>query len=180
MSTQDIADALQRARTVFERRPDRGLHDDSTATASWQGGLRVVTRHPDGTSLSSDMPAEFGGSGDRITPGWPFRAGLAACAATSIAMVAAAEGVELSTLEVRVGSRSDARGSLGMSEADGRRVDAVPRDMQLQVRIAARGVCAERLRSVVEEGYRCSPCPAAVIQAVPIALVIEAVEPVDA
>jgi uncharacterized OsmC-like protein len=61
------------------------------------------------------MPSEVGGSGDQVTPGWLFRAGLASCAATRIAMAAAAEGIELATLEVRASSRSDTRGLLGMT-----------------------------------------------------------------
>jgi hypothetical protein len=83
MSTRDIAAALQRARSVLERRPDMGLHDDAPASASWQGGTRVVTRHANGTELPSDMPTELGGSGDRITPGWLFRAGMASCPCTA-------------------------------------------------------------------------------------------------
>jgi uncharacterized OsmC-like protein len=127
------------------------------------------------------MPTELGGSGDRITPGWPFRAGIAACAATSIALVAAMEGIELSALEVRVGGRSDTRGVLGMKDdASGTLVDPVPQDMQLHVRIAAAGVAAERLRAVVERGYRSSPCPAAMARPVPIDLRIDAVEAIAA
>ena len=52
-------------------------------------------------------------------------------------MAAAAEGIELAALEVRASSRSDARGLLGMAEADGAPVSAGPRDVQLHVRIAA-------------------------------------------
>jgi uncharacterized OsmC-like protein len=180
MPTQDIAKALQRAQRVFERRPDMGLLDDSVATTTWQGGLRFVTRHPNGTTLSTDMPTELGGSGDRITPGWPFRAGIAACAATSIALVAVMEGIELSALEVCVGSRSDIRGVLGMTDAGGTLVDPVPQDMHLHIRIAAAGVAAERLRAVVERGYRSSPCPAAMVRPVPIDLRIDAVEAIAA
>jgi hypothetical protein len=34
-----------------------------------------------------------------VTPGWLFRAGFASCAATCIAMGAAAQGIELASLE---------------------------------------------------------------------------------
>ena len=100
MTTRDIAASLHRAQTVFQRRPEMGLHDDAPATALWQGGTRVATRHGNGTEVSSDMPAELGGSGDRITPGWLFRAGLASCAATTIALAAIEQGIALSHLEV--------------------------------------------------------------------------------
>src|SRR5438477_135748 len=65
MSTEELAAALQRAATVYRRRPDMGLQDDTAATSRWEGGTRVATSHPNGTQMSSDMPAEFGGTGDR-------------------------------------------------------------------------------------------------------------------
>jgi len=123
--------------------------------------------------MLTDMPCELGGSGDRVTPGWLFRAGIASCAATSIAMSAAAEGIALGTLEVRVASRSDTRGVIGMTGSDGQEVYAGPRDMQLQVRIAAHGVLPERLRALVEAGVRRSPIPSATQNATPMALHIE-------
>lgn len=173
MSLQDIAAALQRVEAALERRPDMGLHDDAPATARWQGGTRIESSHANGTAMMTDMPCELGGSGDRVTPGWLFRAGIASCAATSIAMSAAAEGIALGALEVRVGSRSDTRGLVGLTDSDGQEVYAGPRDMQLQVRIAAQGVSPERLRTLVEAGVRRSPIPSATRNATPLALQIE-------
>jgi len=71
-----VRTALQRVETLLRRRPDIGLHDDAPATVRWSAGTRVVARHANGTEISTDMPAELGGSGDRVTPGWLFRAGL--------------------------------------------------------------------------------------------------------
>jgi uncharacterized OsmC-like protein len=174
MAMQDIAAAIQRAQAVYRRRPEAGLDEDSPATARWDGGLRVVSQHAKGTRIVSDMPAEFGGSGGaEVTPGWLFRAGLAACSASCIAMNAAAEGVELITLEVVARSRSDARGLLAMDDADGRPIDAGACDLRLQVRVAARNVAPERLRAVVERGLRCSTVYAALNGRVPMALQIE-------
>lgn len=173
MALRDVGAALQRARAVLTRRPSAGLHDDAPATAYWENGTRVVARHANGAQVPTDMPAELGGSGDQVTPGWLFRAGLASCAATSIAMNAATHGIELTMLEVHASSRSDARGVLGMEGADGRLVYAGPCDVQLQVRISARGVAAERLRAVVEQSLRSSPIPTAVRDPVPMALRIE-------
>ncbi len=104
-SNHEIAAALQRVQAVLQRRPESGLHDDSPATARWQRGMRVVSSHANGTEVATDMPAELGGSGDKVTPGWLFRAGVASCAVTTLAMVAVEEGIELSALEVRMGSR---------------------------------------------------------------------------
>jgi uncharacterized OsmC-like protein len=173
MTTQDIAAAMERAEKVFRRRPEMGLHDDAPATARWEHGTRVVASHANGTQMSTDMPIELGGTGDKVTPGWLFRAGLASCAATCIVMAAAAKGIELASLEVLASSRSDARGLLGMADGEGRLVHAAPRDLQLHVRISAAGVAAERLRAIVEEGCRCSPVPNAVQNALPVSLRID-------
>ena len=174
MTMQEVAAALQRAQGVLQRRPQVGLHDDAPATACWRAGVEVVTGHADGTQLTTDLPGELGGGGAHVTPGWLFRAGLAACAATSIAMAAAEAGIELEALEVRAGSRSDMRGALGMSDADGQPVFPGPSDVHLHVRIRAQGVSPERLHALVETGCRRSPVPNAVQAALPMALHIDA------
>ncbi len=173
MTTQHIAAALQRVEAVLQRRPETGLHDDAPATAHWEGNSRVIASHANGTQLVTDMPIELGGTGDQVTPGWLFRAGVASCSATSVALAAAADGIALSVLAVRVTSRSDTRGLLGMADASGTLVGAGPFDMQLQVRIAAPGVAAAQLRALVERGCRCSPIPNAVSHATPLELLIE-------
>ena len=173
MTLQKIATALQRVEAVLQRRPEHGLHDDAPATARWEGGARVTSSHANGTQVSSDMPSELGGTGDHVTPGWLFRAGLASCAATSIAMAAAAAGIELASLEVRASSRSDTRGLLGMADGEGRPVYAGPHDVELSVRISAPGVAPERLRSLVEDGVHRSPIPNAVQNATALPLHID-------
>lgn len=173
MATQDIAAALQRVKSVLQRRPEAGLHDDAPATARWDGNLRVVASHANGRQVLTDMPGEFGGGGDQVTPGWLLRAGFASCTATCIAMGAAAEGIELDSLEVLARSRSDSRGLPGVADADAEPVSAGPRDMELTVRISARGVAPQRLRALVEHSYHCSPMARAVQDAVPVALHIE-------
>lgn len=176
MTLRNLAAALDRVAGVLRRRPEMGLQGDAPATARWQGGTRIVTVHANGTQVTSDMPAELGGAGDAVTPGWLFRAALASCAATSIAMIAAAEGIELGALEVRAESRSDTRGLLGMVDAHGQPVDSGPRDLELQVRIAARNVAPERLRVLVQNGLRRSPIPSLVQQATPVRLRIDVEE----
>ena len=173
MTSQQIAAAMQRVESILTRRPEVGLHDDVSATARWQSGTRVASSHANGSVLLTDMPTELGGSGDQVTPGWLFRAGLASCLATRIAMGAAAEGFELTMLEVSAGSRSDARGILGMPDASGKPVRAGPLDVQVLVRIAAAGVSPQRLRTLIEDSNRCSPMSAALRDVVPMALRIE-------
>jgi organic hydroperoxide reductase OsmC/OhrA len=173
MARADIVAAMQRVESILQRRPEAGLHDDAPATARWQSGTRVTSSHPDGTQLQTDMPTELGGSGDQPSPGWLFRAGVASCLATCIAMRAAKAGIELSVLEVRACSRSDLRGLLGMDDAAGGAICAGPSHVQLAVRINAGGIAAQQLRHLVAESYRCSPVPAALRNAVPVALRID-------
>jgi uncharacterized OsmC-like protein len=173
MTIEDIAAAVQRVESVLKRRPAAGIHDDAPATARWQTGLRVVACHANGTQMFTDMPAELGGSGDQVTPGWLFRASLASCFATRIAMEAAVAGIELTLLEVLASSRSDTRGVFGMADVSGEPVGAGPRDVQLLVKIAALGVSAEDLQNLVEDSNRYSPVSAALRDAVSVALRIE-------
>jgi uncharacterized OsmC-like protein len=173
MTEQALAAAIQRTQKVLQRRPALGIHVDTPATAQWRGGTRVLSSHANGTQIFSDMPVEVGGSGDQVTPGWLLRAGLAACATTRIAMGAATAGIGLSALEVTATSRSDTRGLLGMTGAQGEPIGAGPMDVDLCVRISAPGVSTERLRALVEESCRCSPVPAALRNAIPVALRIE-------
>jgi uncharacterized OsmC-like protein len=131
MVMEEVAAAIERVKVVLRRRPGVGIHDDPPA--------RVAT----------DMPPELGGSGGELTPGWLFRAGLASCAATTIAMHAAAEGIDLAFLEVKATSRSDTRGLFGLADAAG------------------------RLRELVEKGYRCAPVSTAIASALPVGLRVE-------
>lgn len=174
MAMEDVAAAMHRVESILRRRPETGLHDDAPAAARWQSGTRVAVNRSNGTQVQTDMPVELGGSGDHVTPGWLFRAGVASCLATCIAMRAAAAGIELSALEVQASSRSDLRGFFGMTDATGEAVCAGPCDVQLVVRIKADGIPPARLRELVEESHRCSPMPAALRNAVPVALRIDA------
>jgi uncharacterized OsmC-like protein len=169
MGTQrEIADAMRRATTVYGRRPDRGMHDDAPATAVWQGGLRITAFHPSGLHMDSDMPVELGGTGDCVSPGWLFRAGIAACSATVIAMLAASEGIALDDLEIVVSSRSDTRGVLGMRDASGAPVRPGADMLGMDIRVHAHGVDAPRLRALVEEALRRSPIQDAVTRPAPV------------
>ena len=173
MAAHDIAQALERVRTVSQRRPDMGLHDDAPAISRWVGGLRMLSSHANGTQIPTDMPAELGGSGDQVTPGWMLRAGFAGCTATSIAMAAAEQGIELESLEVQVKSRTDSRGMFGMHDVDGSAVPAGPQDMQIIVKIAARGASPPRLRALVELNYQRSPMACALQGVTPVVLHVE-------
>ncbi len=174
MAMQDIAAAMQRVEAALRRRPELGPHDDDPAVSRWQGDLRVVSSHANGTQVETDMPKELGGSGGGVTAGWLMRAGLASCLATRIAMSAAAAGIELATLEVTVASRSNVRGLLGVGAGAGP-IGPGPFDVELAVRIGAKDVAASRLRALVEESDRCSPVPDALRNTVPVAVRVDIV-----
>jgi uncharacterized OsmC-like protein len=174
MTSQEIAAAVQRVESVLRLRPEAGIHDDAPASARWDGGLKVVATHANGFQLETDMPETLGGRGKDVTPGWLLRAGLASCAATRIAMAAAADGIALDALEVNASSRSDTRGIFGMSDEHGAPVSAGPREMHLHVRISAPGVSKERLHVLVEDSHRCSPVACAMQETIPVVLQIEA------
>lgn len=173
MAKQDIAAALERVESVFSRRPEAAFHDDAPSIVRWQGGLRFEAAHENGMRVWTDMPAELGGTGDQVSSGWLARAGLAACTASCIALAAASEGIELETLEVKATSRSDARGMLGIATADGQAVYPGPHDVQMHVRISARGVPPQRLRTLVEESNRRAPITSAFKTALAVSLHIE-------
>ncbi len=173
MTVATIANAVQRVRAVFARRPEAARHADEPATASWEQGLRVVSRHSNGAHVATDMPRELGGQGDEVSPGWLLRAGLASCLATCIAMEAAAREIAITRLEVVAASDSDARGLLGMTDAAGERVMPGPLAVQLRVRIAAPSVAAEMLRTLIADSCRCSPVQCAVERSVPVSLTVD-------
>ena len=172
-ANHELAAALQRAESVFRRRPDMGMHDDLPASARWERDTRVIVNHTNGTQIASDMPSELGGTGDRVTPGWLFRAGVASCATTTIVMAAAARDIELAALEVRVSSRSDTRGILGMEGTDGTRVFAGPSEVEMRVKITAPGVAPDVVHALIEEGLRRSPIPNALQTALPMTLHVD-------
>ncbi len=172
MSLHDVGVAVKRAMAAFQRRPEMGVHANPPAVSRWESGTRIVTRSGEAMSVATDMPKELGGAGDQFTPGWLFRAGVASCAATSITLAAASGDIELTSLEVHVGSRSDARGLLGMSEPNGETVYAGLFDVELRVNIAANGADPMVLENLVRGCLSHSPVPCTLITATPLAVLV--------
>ncbi|HEY1889833.1 MAG TPA: OsmC family protein [Steroidobacteraceae bacterium] len=175
MAAERIATALARIEAALREHPAFALHDESPAVTRWQGGTKFVTSQPGvALELVTDLPAQMGGDGAGVvTPGWPLRAGLAACVGTCIVLNAAIQGIELQSLEVTVGARSDLRGLLAIADEHGKEVSAGPLEVRLEVKIAAAGVPHDRLRTLIEQANRCSPVSSALRQAVPLELRIE-------
>jgi uncharacterized OsmC-like protein len=172
MATADIAAAVRRTQQILRRRPGAALQADSPALCRWVGGVSVVTGDGSGREVVTDLPPALGGGGEALSPGWLSRAGLAACTATCIAMIAASEGVELTRLEVEARSRSDKRALFGMTDAAGP-IDPGPRDVELSVRIAALNASPQRLGELVAAAQAISPVLSVFEKATAVTLSIE-------
>lgn len=165
----DVKESIEKAVQYLSENPAEARYTDSLATATLGELLRVTVEGPNGERLASDMPAGVGGQGEHPSPAWFFRAGLAACVASIIAMEAAREGIELSSLEVEVDSESDDRGILGMDGS----VPAGPLSVRVQVRARASGASETQLREVIERGAARCPVYDATKRAVDVSLDIQ-------
>lgn len=152
-TTTHIGTCLSRACDAFERRPSAALQQDSPAVAVWDGALGTLLAHSGKPALRTDMPAALGGQGTAPSPGWYFRAGVASCMVTSIAMQAAMRGIELKRLEVQANSESDARGMLGIA------ADVAPGPLRfwLTVTLEANDTPQEALRDLVSAAHALAP-----------------------
>jgi uncharacterized OsmC-like protein len=168
MADSSIRTALSRVENAFAQKPSLALQPDSPAHAVYQGGLATEIRHPHGHTISTDMPKAMGGGGEKVAPGWLLRAGLASCTATVIALRAEQLGMQLSRLEVQVGSQSDTRGLLGTDPS----IVAGPLQMTMQIDIAADGVDAQALAELVAWGEQHSPIGDALRRPIEVRLTI--------
>ena len=164
-----IPEALANATRYLSEHPEEARYRDSHARATIEGGLAVRVEGPGGESLRSDMPKGIGGAASDPSPGWLLRAATASCAASLLAIRAAALGIELGTVEVDVDSESDDRGILGIDES----IPAGPMSMRIAVRVEALG----RNRAELDEliGWALDHCPVvdAIRRSVPVEVVVE-------
>lgn len=170
MSTQThIRESLEGVIGYYTQNPSDALSQDKEAVAVVEDGLRVRATGPDGQTLVCDMPTALGGGATAPTPGWTMRAALANCEAVTIALRAAQLGIELKTLEVRVGSLSDDRGMLGMDDSK----PAGPLNMKVSIRIGADGVTSDKLHEIIEWAEKHSPVGEPITRVVPIEYAVE-------
>ena len=163
MSVTHIQQAIENVITYLSENPEECRYTDSAATAVVEEGLRCRAEGPRGATLITDMPKGIGGGNAAPSPGWFFRAALATCYATLIAMRAAQLGVALSTLAVTVDSESDDRGILGMDNT----IAAGPLSVRTRIRIGAEEIAPERLREIVNWAQAHCPVADAIQRAVP-------------
>jgi uncharacterized OsmC-like protein len=140
-----IRQAVEKVSAHLARNPEAGVGPDTTAVAVLEHGLSCRVHGPIG-AVVTDMAESVGGGATAPTPGWLMRAALASCDATTVAMEAAREGIELTELRVTVDSESDSRGVLGIDD----RIPPGPLEVRVRVEVAASNATADRLRALVE------------------------------
>ena len=165
MPDEEIRAAIASAGRYLTDHPAEARYTDSGATVAMESGLRFRAEFSGGT-IATDMPASVGGGGSAPSPGWLWRASLAACEATLIKMRAATLGVAVERLEVTVDSESDDRGILGLDDT----VPAGPLSGRVKVRITAPGASAAQLSEIVAWADRHCPVADGFRRAVPLTL----------
>lgn len=148
-----IGEAIQKATAYLTQNPGEARYTDSAAVAVLDSGLKVTVSDPDGRTVTTDMPSGVGGENSAVSAGWLFRAALAACDTTSIAMRAATLGLELENIEVTVDSESNDFGILGIDES----VPAGPLSMRTGVKVTAKDADDASIRDLV--GWAVAHCP---------------------
>jgi uncharacterized OsmC-like protein len=171
MSTENIRNSMEKTIDHLKANPEQALNKAIAATAVLEKGLKVCTTGSQEQVMISDMPSTVGGEGTAPTPGWYMQAALATCNATGIAMKAAREGIELTTLEVSIETESDTRGIFGIDKS----IQAGPLNMSIRVRIGAKGVPKEKLQEIVKWNEKYSYVGNAICRSVPLKTEVEIV-----
>jgi uncharacterized OsmC-like protein len=158
-----IRSAIERASNYLTEHPEAATASDSAATAVREDGLRFRVEGP-WASLTTDMAESVGGGASAPTPGWLLRAALAACDATTVAIEAARDGIQLTELQVSVESESDFRGILGVDPS----VQPGPLSLRVGIRLAATDTTDDQLRAIVKRAESRSPVRDALVREVPM------------
>jgi uncharacterized OsmC-like protein len=165
---QHVKESIEGAVAYLSEHPDEARYRDSVATAALEEGLRFRVTGPQGEKVTTDMPSAVGGGGAGLSPGWLFRAAVASCAGSLVAMEAAREGIRLTALMVDVDSESDDRGILGMDPD----VPAGPLSVRIRVNASFDGADGAVANAMVRRAIEQCPVADAVRRAVDVALEI--------
>ena len=161
-----IREAVSAPGRYLAEHPAEARYRDSPALARIDSGLAVSVTGRDGASLLTDMPPGIGGGGTAPSPGWVFRAAVASCVASLVAIRTAVLEIEVTSVEVEVDSESDDRGILGLDET----VPAGPYSMRVAVAIDAPGHPTAELDAVARWAVDHCPVSDAVKRPVPVEL----------
>lgn len=143
-----------------------------SVTATMEDGLRCRVEGADGTSIVTDMPKGIGGVGLRPSPGRLYRASLASCDATLLALRAAQIGLNLTTLEVTVEGDPDDTSMLGFLGID-ENIPPGEHGLVTHFRLGSDSTSAEKLRELAEWVVAHSPVGDSVRRAIPSKTEIE-------
>ena len=169
--TSPIASTLDNLAATLKANPEKARAKFASATATLTDGLKCNVTGPHGETIATDMTKAMGGEASAPNPGWYFRASIAACCSTAIAMNAARRGINLTALEVTVEADGDNRGILGMDQS----VSAGHAALRTNVKIAADNATPEQLQDLVRFSEAHSPVGCTVRDAPPNALRIDVV-----
>ena len=153
MHGSQVRAALEKLSETIAAQPEKARAKHATATATLESGLKCRVAGPAGEQIETDMPPAMGGSAAGPNPGWFFRASLASCCATVIAMRAARLGINLTKLEVAVESDGDHRGILGLADD----VSAGMSSLRTNIQIAADNASPQQLQELVRWAEQHSP-----------------------
>jgi uncharacterized OsmC-like protein len=167
--SHSIRQAIEGASDWVRQHPDEARYTDSVATARLESGLRVRVTGPSGESIETDMPSAVGGGGSAPSPGWLYRASLAACVLSLATMRAAQLSLGSLRCEVDVDSQSDDRGILGLDAS----VPAGPLSVRIAFRISADDADRERLEEVARWAVGHCPVAEAVGREVPVTVEVQ-------
>jgi uncharacterized OsmC-like protein len=163
-----IADSVAAAAAYLGEHPDEARYTDSVAIARLERGLRVVVTDPAGRQVATDMVNGVGGDDSAPSPGWLFRAALASCVMTFIAIRAAVVGVESGPIEVSVDSESDDRGVLGVDDS----IPAGPLRVALRISIGGAATDRARIEEIVHWAVEHCPVSDLLRRPVPLDVVV--------
>lgn len=175
MPTNHIKEAVEGVIKHYTENPDDARGPGAPVTAVMEDGLRCRVQKQDGTAIiTTDMSTGIGGGGSAPSPGLIFRAALASCDATFIALRAAQVGIEITTLEVTVEGDPDDIGTLGFLGIDDS-ISAGELGLRLIFRIGAENADPDRLRELVKWITTHSPVGESISRAIPIKVDVEVV-----
>jgi uncharacterized OsmC-like protein len=143
-----------------------GTHNQSTLHGFYGAGQEMTHKQP--FIFDADHPAVLVGQDNGPTPVEFLLHALAACLTAGIANVAAARGVNLTSVESTVEGDIDLLGILGLSD------DVRNGYQQMRVSFTLRGDDPEKLRAVVEQSRKRSAVFDVLTNGVPVAIAVDA------
>jgi len=143
-----------------------GTHNRSTINGYYGAGQEFVRASDH--RYDADHPPVLTGSDEGPTPVEFLLHALAACLTAGIANVAAARGVNLTSVESTVEGDIDLLGILGLSD------DVRNGYQQMRVSFTLRGDDPEKLRAVVEQSRKRSAVFDVLTNGVPVAIAVDA------